>query len=76
LVLNVISAYAPQVGLSEAVKRQFWEDLEDMVRGVPSSEKLFIGGDFNDHVGTTRGVLRGCMGVLDMAIGTKKEKTS
>jgi exonuclease III len=42
LVLNVISAYAPQVGLSYDVKRRFWEDLEDMVRGVPSSEKLFI----------------------------------
>ena len=54
-VLNVISAYAPQVGLSEAAKREFWEDLDGMVRGVPSSEKLFIGGDFNGHVGTTSG---------------------
>jgi hypothetical protein len=26
-----------------------------MVRGVPSSEKLFIGGDLNGHVGTVRG---------------------
>jgi exonuclease III len=54
LVLNVISAYAPQVGLSDDVKRRFWEDLEDMVRGVPSSEKLFIAGDLNGHVGTVR----------------------
>jgi hypothetical protein len=54
LVLNVISAYAPQVGLSDDVKRRFWEDLEDMVRGVSSSEKLFIGGDLNSHVGTVR----------------------
>jgi hypothetical protein len=55
LVLNVISAYAPQVGLSDDVKRRFWEDLEDMVRGVHSSEKLFIGGDLNGHIGTIRG---------------------
>jgi hypothetical protein len=55
LILNVISAYAPQVGLSDDVKRRFWEDLEDMVRGVPSSEKLFIGGDLNGHVGTVTG---------------------
>jgi hypothetical protein len=55
LVLNVISAYAPQVGLSDYVKRRFWKDLEDMVRGVPSSEKLFIGSDLNGHVGTVRG---------------------
>jgi hypothetical protein len=59
LILNIISAYTPQVGLSDDVKRQFWEDLEDMVRGVPSSEKLFIGGNLNGHVGTIRGGLRG-----------------
>jgi hypothetical protein len=27
LVLNVISAYAPQVGLNENSKREFWEGL-------------------------------------------------
>jgi hypothetical protein len=54
LVLNVISAYAPQVGLSDDVKRRFWEDLEDMIRWVSSSEKIFIGGDLNGHVGTIR----------------------
>src|SRR5438105_9439032 len=31
LALNVISAYAPQVGLSESIKRQFWEILDSMV---------------------------------------------
>ncbi|KAG2608426.1 hypothetical protein PVAP13_4NG319001, partial [Panicum virgatum] len=53
LVLNVISAYAPQVGLSESTKIQFWEDLDSMVSTVPTSEKLFIGGDLNGHVGAT-----------------------
>ncbi|PVH38854.1 hypothetical protein PAHAL_5G370400 [Panicum hallii] len=53
LVLNVISAYAPQVGLSESSKSQFWEDLDSMVSTVPISEKLFIGGDLNSHVGAT-----------------------
>ena len=43
MVLNVISAYAPQVGLDESAKRQFWEDLDGLVRTIPSSEKLFIG---------------------------------
>jgi hypothetical protein len=52
LVLNVISAYVPQVGLDESAKRQFWEDLDGLVRAIPSSEKLFI-GDLNGHVGTT-----------------------
>lgn len=31
VALNVISAYAPQVGLSESTKRQFWEDLDNIV---------------------------------------------
>jgi hypothetical protein len=26
-----------------------------MIREVPSSEKLFIGGDLNGHIGTVRG---------------------
>nr|XP_016509726.1 PREDICTED: craniofacial development protein 2-like [Nicotiana tabacum] len=43
-------AYAPQ-----AVKRRFWEDLDEMVRGIPHIEKLFIGGDFNGHIGATSG---------------------
>ena len=53
MVLNVISVYTSQVGLDESTKRQFWEDLDGLIRAVPSSEKLFIGGDFNGHVGTT-----------------------
>ena len=49
----MISAYTPQVGLSESTKIQFWEDLDSMVSIVPTSEKLFIGGDLNGHVGVT-----------------------
>jgi hypothetical protein len=54
LVFNVISAYAPQIGLNESVKMQFWEELNALVSTVPISEKLFIGGDLNGHVGSTR----------------------
>jgi hypothetical protein len=76
LVLNVISAYAQQVGLSNYVKRRFCKDLEDMVRGVLSSEKLFIREDLNGQVGIARGGLRGYMRVLDMANRIKREKKS
>jgi hypothetical protein len=41
LVLNVISVYAPQVGLSESVKRQLWEELDSLVSSVLISEKLY-----------------------------------
>jgi hypothetical protein len=54
LIFNVISAYAPQIGLNESIKRQLWEQLDDLVSSVPISEKLFIGGDLNEHVGSTR----------------------
>ena len=53
LVLNVISVYAPQVGLGESVKRQLWEELDSLVSSVLISEKLFI-GDLIGHVGSTR----------------------
>ena len=62
LVLNVISAYAPQVGHNENTKREFWEGLEDMVRSVPIGEKLFIGGDLNGHVGTSNTGFEGAHG--------------
>jgi hypothetical protein len=54
LVFNVISAYAPQISLNESVKLQFWEELDALVSSVPILEKLFIGGDLNEHVGSTR----------------------
>ena len=50
---NVISTYALQVGHDESAKRLSWEDLDRLVRAVPSSEKFFIGGDLNGHVGTS-----------------------
>jgi hypothetical protein len=63
LVFNLISAYSPQICLNESVKIQFWEELDALVSSVPISEKLFIGGDLNGHVGSTRvgfeGVHRG-----------------
>jgi hypothetical protein len=54
LTFNVISAYAPQIGIDESIKRQFWEQLDALVSSVVISEKLFIGGDLNGHVGSTR----------------------
>jgi hypothetical protein len=54
LVFNVISAFAPQIGINESVKMQFCEELDAVVSSVPISEKLFIGRDLNRHVGSTR----------------------
>ena len=53
--LNVVSAYAPQAGLDEDIKRRFWEGLDEIVRSIPPSERLFIGGYFNGHIGSSAG---------------------
>ncbi|XP_047263688.1 uncharacterized protein LOC107857887 [Capsicum annuum] len=49
------SAYVPYVGLDEEVKVSFWEALEEVVRSVPSSEKIIIAGDFNEHIDVAPG---------------------
>ncbi|XP_055830893.1 uncharacterized protein LOC129899922 [Solanum dulcamara] len=53
LIMNIVSAYALHVGLDEEVKRHFWEDLDEVVTGIPSTEKIFISGDFNGYIVTT-----------------------
>jgi hypothetical protein len=54
LIFNVISSYAPQIGLNESVKMQFYEELDALVSSASISEKLFIRGNLNGHVGSTR----------------------
>ncbi|XP_026411137.1 craniofacial development protein 2-like [Papaver somniferum] len=56
VALNVVNAYAPHEWSNPDDKLNFWEALDGMVNGVPPSEKLFIGGDFNGHVGLDRAI--------------------
>ncbi|XP_019237560.1 PREDICTED: craniofacial development protein 2-like [Nicotiana attenuata] len=44
-----------QAGLDEEVKRNFWEDLDEVVRGILHIEKQFIKGDFSGHIEETAG---------------------
>ena len=50
-IISIISAYGPQVGLDEEVKREFWDNLGDLIDTIPADEKVFIGGDFNGRIG-------------------------
>ena len=52
-IWNIISAYAPQVGLSPQEKEEFLESLETVLEAIPVEEKVIIGGDFNAHLGKT-----------------------
>ena len=40
--VNVISAYAPQIGLDDESKRQFWEDLDVVMQGISAEEKILL----------------------------------
>ena len=50
-VISIVSAYSPQVGLDKQVKREFWDNLGNQMRTIPKDEKVFLGGDFNGHIG-------------------------
>ncbi|KAI5607674.1 hypothetical protein C0J50_9936, partial [Silurus asotus] len=49
--INVISAYAPQVGCEMVEKERFWRELDEVVDGISRNEQLVIGADLNGHVG-------------------------
>ena len=50
-MINIISAYAPQVGEKEVNKEGFAKDLESMINNIPEGEKVIIGADLNAHLG-------------------------
>ena len=50
-ILNVISAYAPQVGCPHVEKNQLYEHLEHIMRNIKPGEEIIVGADLNCHVG-------------------------
>ena len=51
IVLNVVCTYAPQVGLREKEKEEFWAMFDVLISEIKGTEKLIVGGDLNGHVG-------------------------
>ena len=49
-ILNIISAYAPQINNSME-KNIFWQDLDGLIESVSTEERLVLGADLNGHVG-------------------------
>ena len=49
-IVNIVSAYAPQVGLSAKEKDDFLDSFI-IVLWNPKQESIFIGSDMNGHVG-------------------------
>ena len=50
-MLNVVCAYAPQVGCIREEKEAFWLDLDETVEKIPKNERTVVGADLNGHVG-------------------------
>ena len=50
-ILNIVSAYAPQVNNSIEEKNDFWKDLDDLIESISKEEKIVLGADLDGHVG-------------------------
>ena len=49
-ILNIVSAYAPQVNNSMEEKNDFWEDLDVLIESVSKQEEIVLGADRNGDV--------------------------
>ena len=49
--INIVSAYAPQVGFTDEEKEEFWKELEELIRSFPEKDNIVIGADLNGHIG-------------------------
>ncbi|GJR38065.1 retrovirus-related pol polyprotein LINE-1 [Tanacetum coccineum] len=70
--INVISAYALGMGLSDADKKRFWDALDELVRECPTDQRLFIRGDLNVHIGAAADGYAGVQG--GFGLGNKNEE--
>ena len=50
-IVNIVSTYAPRVGLSAEEKDDFWNSFIIVLSGLPKQKIIFIGSDMNGHVG-------------------------
>ena len=50
-ILNIVSAYAPQVNNNMEEKIDFWEDLDGLIKSISTEERIVLGADLNGHVG-------------------------
>ncbi|VDL94660.1 unnamed protein product [Schistocephalus solidus] len=59
---TIISAYAPPMTSSDAVKDKLYDDLHALLATVPKVDKLIVRGDFNARVGTNHAAWQGMLG--------------
>ena len=52
MYVTLISVYAPTMTNTEEVKEEFYSDLRETIRRVPTDDRLILVGDFNFRVGS------------------------
>ena len=72
-VVNVICAYAPQVGCEEDEK-ETWRQMDQELKAIPTTETVIVGGDLNGHVGISREAIERMHGGWGVGERTRKEK--
>ena len=68
-IVNIVSDYAPHVGLSAEEKDDFWDSFIIVLSGIPKQESIFIGSDMNGQVGGDTNGYDGAHG--GMGFGTR-----
>ena len=71
-VVNVICAYAPQVGCEDEEKETFWRQMDQELRAIPEGERVIVGGGLNGHVGISREAIERIHG--GWGVGEKNEE--
>ena len=51
MMINIISAYALQVGCDMEEKNDFYSELDETMAKIPNTERVVVGADLNGHVG-------------------------
>nr|XP_021203476.2 craniofacial development protein 2 isoform X1 [Bombyx mori] len=72
--INIVQVYAPTSQSEEIISDQFYFELDDLLRTIPSKEVTVMYGDWNAKVGTTRGdVLLGAT-VGNFGLGVRNDR--
>ena len=71
-VINVVSAYVPQMGCKAKEKERFWNMMDNTTQEIPNMETVWIGGDLNGHVGDNNEGVEEIMGKY--GIGDKMKR--
>ncbi len=60
--VNILSIYAPTLCSSAETKDTFYDELETTIKEIPTTEHLFLLGDFNARIGADHNSWPRCIG--------------